>query len=273
MYYVYAILDRSKPCCRTINMNGEVYAFTYQPVYIGKGKGYRMNVHVQPRVLQNDPNKEKVKFLRNCLFLQQTPLIVKLAFSEYEIDMLDIEAKLILALGRQDLRNGCLLNRTYGKESLLSEESRLQKQVKMSKHSITAYDLYGQVVFANLPTYEICKKYNITRDTLYNLFREKHFSPTYKVFFFETSVDTETVKTVINRPEFQKYKKRPWGSLYNVYDKDILVYTQLTNKELVSKFGKLDFSSYSEKNRKINGRYTVQKITVNRHAPKLQMKD
>jgi hypothetical protein len=273
MYYVYAILDYSKPCCRTINVDGEIYAFTYQPVYIGKGKSNRMNVHTQPRVLDNDPNKEKVKFLRNCLLLQQTPLIIKLVVSESEIDALDIEAKLILALGRKDLKNGYLLNRTYGKESLLSEESRLQKQVKMSKHSITAYDLYGQIVFANLLTYEICKKYDITRDTLYILFREKHFSPTYKVFFFESSVNTETVKAIINTPKFQKYRKRSWGSLYDVYDKGVLVYIQQTNKELVSKFGKLDFSSYSQKNRKIDGYYTVQKTTIHRHNSKLQTRN
>ena len=79
--------------------------------YVGKGKGKRMEAHKR----KNSLVKNRISWIKNK---GNFPTISKFAQNLEEPDALTIEAFLIDEIGREDLGNGPLLNRTHGGEGV-----------------------------------------------------------------------------------------------------------------------------------------------------------
>lgn len=107
-YYVYIYLDTRKPGQYVF---GD-YNFTHEPIYIGKGKDYRMQEH-----LYNIARNKKAHFpnvLRKIKSEGFEPIRYKL-FENLEQDKaFELEIELIKLIGRKDLQTGTLLNFTDG---------------------------------------------------------------------------------------------------------------------------------------------------------------
>jgi hypothetical protein len=123
-YYVYALLDPRKP---GEYIYGE-YKFDYEPFYIGKGKGNRINAHFYPSSL-NDKNRKsnKIKSILNK-GLEVVKLKILNDIDEFEAFL--IEDKLIKLIGRIDLNEGILTNQCDGGPGISNSEL-LSKRVKI----------------------------------------------------------------------------------------------------------------------------------------------
>lgn len=112
--YVYIYLDPRKP--------GEYkygkYIFGFEPIYVGKGKGWRINDHIN-YVKSNKPrtrNRLKFNKIRKILDSGYEPIAMKIANNLSDSDAYNLERELISLIGRIDLETGPLTNLTDGGE-------------------------------------------------------------------------------------------------------------------------------------------------------------
>lgn len=111
-YYVYVYLDPRK--------KGEFsygdYKFEFEPFYIGKGKDYRHKRHLNESYLSDKSHKSNLinKLIKNG----QYPNIIIIEEKLTQNEAFDLEKKLILLIGRYDLKTGSLTNKTDGGEGI-----------------------------------------------------------------------------------------------------------------------------------------------------------
>lgn len=124
-FYVYALLDPRKP--------GPFYyghwKFSHEPFYIGKGKGERAYSHLSRK--NQNPSKDRI--VRQLKRLKLNPLIVFKKKKLTERDAFDNERKLIICIGRKDLKTGCLVNRTNGGEGFSCGVFTQQRRDNLSR--------------------------------------------------------------------------------------------------------------------------------------------
>lgn len=137
-YYVYCLLDPTK--------KGEYLfddiLFEYEPFYIGKGSGNRIDQHFIPAQLKRDKNKSKVNKILKIINLECEIIKYKLYENLYETDALEKEKNLISLIGRKDLHKGTLTNLTDGGEigycifNELNEDTQKKLKIKRSEYMI-----------------------------------------------------------------------------------------------------------------------------------------
>jgi len=136
-FYIYIYLDPRKPG----KYEYGDYCFLYEPFYIGKGKGRRLNDNSHRSVYF----KNKINKIRNCGL---EPNVIKLFENITEEKSFILESDLINLVGRKDLDKGSLINFTDGGEGstgwVCSEEVR-------KKHS-------KRMMGENNPMFGKCKK-------------------------------------------------------------------------------------------------------------------
>lgn len=107
-FYVYALLDPRSP--------GPFYyghwKFAYEPFYIGKGQGKRVNLHAKVADGNTIKSRKISKIRKEGLEL--IPVIKRACLTEKQA--LDLEIKFIALIGRLNLREGPLANLTNGGE-------------------------------------------------------------------------------------------------------------------------------------------------------------
>ncbi len=118
-FYVYVLLDPRK----TGNYTYSDMCFYYEPFYVGKGSGRRLNKHLTPS------KSETTSFYRRKIdkIFQAglTPIGIKLEKFEIEKEALDCEVKMIASIGRICEKTGPLTNLTSGGDSpVMSAETR-----------------------------------------------------------------------------------------------------------------------------------------------------
>lgn len=105
-YYVYIYFNPFK----TGGNYGPLF-FDKQPFYIGKGCGNRYRDHIWNHV---GNNQEKIQEVKNILQHGVEPIVILYKQNMLEEEALDLERALVSTVGRKDLGNGPLLNKTDG---------------------------------------------------------------------------------------------------------------------------------------------------------------
>lgn len=132
-YFVYVFLDPNK--------NGvfkyENYEFEYEPFYVGKGCGKRVEKHFNCYIKNMNDTTYKYRKIRHLLLNGQKPIIKKVIENVSEKEAFSIELKLIEIIGRHDLGKGPLSNHTNGGEGnsgrFTSEETKKKISESLKK--------------------------------------------------------------------------------------------------------------------------------------------
>lgn len=111
-YYCYVLLDPRRPGKHSY-LN---YQFDFEPYYVGKGKGWRLNRHFTKHESDRDYNNikfGKIRKIRSAGFdpSKYFSIIIK---DSSEEDVFSMEKTLISNIGRLDLKTGPLSNLTEG---------------------------------------------------------------------------------------------------------------------------------------------------------------
>ena len=111
IFYVYAYLNPLKPGSYRYG----IYHFSWEPIYIGKGKNGRDRIHLNKRDCSNPQMRVKMNEIKNIIGID--PVVVRVWESLAEKDALYLEIEMIKTIGRKDLEIGPLLNMTNGGEA------------------------------------------------------------------------------------------------------------------------------------------------------------
>lgn len=139
-YYVYAYLDPRKPGPFTY---GE-YEFSYEPFYIGKGKGRRWLDHLR-ETPERTINAFKANKIKNIRQERLEPIVVKVSVELTDEEACLTEISLIDLVGRKNINGGPLTNLTNGGDTtagmIYSEESKalMSSQRKGKKQTPAQY--------------------------------------------------------------------------------------------------------------------------------------
>ena len=130
-YYVYVYLDPRK--------KGEFtygdYKFEYEPFYVGKGCYKRCLEHINPNRMKCDNNTYKNRKINKIINIGLKPIILKISENIFEVDAFELEKKLILVIGRNDLKNGPLTNLTNGGDGVSGHIRSLEYRNKISQNN------------------------------------------------------------------------------------------------------------------------------------------
>lgn len=116
-YYVYCFLDPRKPG----EFKYKDIFFDYEPFYIGKGSGDRINAHFYPSNLKNRNYKNNK--IKNLLKEGIKPIIRILDDNLNEEEAYKIENKLVSNIGRNNMKMGPLCNLTEGGKGVLNYQN------------------------------------------------------------------------------------------------------------------------------------------------------
>lgn len=123
IFYVYVILNPLRPGYFTYE---NFCSFMYEPIYIGKGNGSRIDDHW--KIKNNHYNPILKGVFKKLTNLNTVPIISKLAFNMIESEAFNFEKFLIKIIGRVQLKNGPLANLTDGGDGcsglVISQEHR-----------------------------------------------------------------------------------------------------------------------------------------------------
>jgi hypothetical protein len=140
-FYVYVYLDPRKvgPF-----YYGE-YMFNYEPIYIGKGKGYRYKIHL--KMAENNIDDKTFKFYKIKSILNDglTPIVFKLIENITENRALEYEKQLIKLIGRYDNNSGPLTNLTDGGDGISGYKQK-ENYLITRRRKINQFDLDGKLV-------------------------------------------------------------------------------------------------------------------------------
>jgi group I intron endonuclease len=169
MYYVYLLLDSSKPG----DYQYGDFKFNFEPFYVGKGKGYRIkNTTKDFRSNLFKSNKIK-KLLENNIEIIKIKLFENLEESE----SLQKEIMLIKTIGRRNLNKGPLVNLTDGGEGM---SGFVYTEETLKKRSISQTG-EGNGFFGHKHTEEVRKKHSLlVRGDSHPMFGKKHSEETIK---------------------------------------------------------------------------------------------
>lgn len=121
--YVYILMDPTKPA----KLSYKNFCLLYEPFYVGKGTGNRINHHLRPYSLKLINRKNgKIK----SIIKQGEDIIQHKIFESLdESTSNDLEVKIIKEIGRLDLKVGPLCNHTDGGEGTSGRKSSAKSRL------------------------------------------------------------------------------------------------------------------------------------------------
>lgn len=119
IYYCYVLLDPRYPESYPGEYHyGPKMRFTHRPFYVGKGKGTRSSQHTKDVIAGRvTGNPHKFHIISKILKAGLEVIVVETPTKTSNEKALQLEEKLIAAIGRSDLNAGPLTNLTPGGES------------------------------------------------------------------------------------------------------------------------------------------------------------
>lgn len=147
-YYTYIYLDPRK---KGPFKYGD-YVFEYEPFYVGKGKCNRMEEHLCDYLLKKSTHKNNK--LKKIINEGYEPIIIKISDNLFESDAFDSEVKLIKLIGRHDLGDGPLTNKTDGGEGssgvIISDKTKSKiSKTLLSKNIVRSEETKRKISEAN----------------------------------------------------------------------------------------------------------------------------
>lgn len=217
LFYVYVYLDPRKP--GKYYYPGLEITFLFEPFYVGKGKGYRMNKHLNSVELGSKYvfNSFKVGKIKQILNQGLKPYIIILENNLFEKNAFELEKNVIKSIGRNDLKKGPLCNFTDG-----GEGSSGRKLSELTKEKIRNKALGRKV---SESTKEKMRKNNIgINNPMYGKREDK------SVWFGKKHTKNSIKKMKIKKPLLgEKIKK-----FYKENSKNLVSIKGLINKERIS---------------------------------------
>jgi len=138
-YYVYVYLDSRKPG----NYKYDNLSFSYEPFYVGKGKGHRDREHLRLKCCSNIFKNSKIAKIFEAGLV---PIIIRLADNLDNREALSLEILTISTIGRANKNAGSLTNLTDGGETTIGRICRTETKELMSfqrkgkKQTVAQYD-------------------------------------------------------------------------------------------------------------------------------------
>jgi group I intron endonuclease len=125
-YYTYIYLDTRYPG----EFNYDEFQFNFKPIYVGKGKDWRLVHHKN-----NPPKSHFGNTIRKIISEGLSPEIIKVQDCISEQDAFNLEIRLIKLIGRLDKGTGPLLNMTDGGEGASGhiKSQELRKLISLQK--------------------------------------------------------------------------------------------------------------------------------------------
>jgi hypothetical protein len=135
--------------------------FDYEPFYVGIGVGDRYKMHLYESHLKKDLKGNTIRKIKknNCL-----PIIIKLYENLTKEEAYKKEIELIEKIGRKDLKEGTLTNRTNGGDS--GGYKHEEKILKKISTPILCYDKKGNLIKEYSSIKEASKYLNISRSNI-----------------------------------------------------------------------------------------------------------
>ena len=173
--YVYIYLDPRKSG-KYVYGN---YCFLYEPFYVGKGKGRRLNTTSgRNKYFENKINRIEESGLKS--------IVIKIHKNLSEDDSFILESKLINIIGRKDLNKGPLINFTDGGEGISgyihNDKSKKKISIKLRKKFRTIqeeFEKYRYVLLTKKEEYKnartrlnyICPNNHLFHTTWYSFYQ------------------------------------------------------------------------------------------------------
>ncbi len=208
-YYVYILMDSTKSgkyFYNDLNM-----CFLYEPFYVGKGTGNRINRHTHKDSILKETNKLKRNKILKILKSNNKVFKVKLFENITEEESLRIEEKLISEIGRRDLKKGILSNMSNG-----GEKGNAQNQNKRKK-KIIKYDLEGNFLKKYNSIIEAANELNISKGNISLCCNKKIL--TYKGYIWRFEKD--------NNIKYDKGLSKNFKKIFQIIDQKIIIYNSV----------------------------------------------
>jgi len=170
VYYVYVYLNPLK----SGNFNYGDISFDYEPFYVGKGHGDRLNHHLKKVKNKNKINQcEKFRLIESILSTGESPIIIKIFDNLGEMDSLRLEKEIIQRIGRVNLESGPLTNLNDGGQTPQlnykhSEESkrRISEGGKKSPTRFIELISPNGIRYDKIKLSSFCKENNLNYDVM-----------------------------------------------------------------------------------------------------------
>lgn len=148
VFYTYALLDprKPKPCIYDDIDPNYHWSFSYEPFYVGKGKGERLTGHKA----KGDYNKHKTNKIRKIENAGLEVIRVILASGLSEKKAYELERHLISVIGRSDQKIGPLTNLTSGGLGVSElSKAQMKERVKTRKKKPNYADMVKRISESN----------------------------------------------------------------------------------------------------------------------------
>lgn len=138
-HYVYVLMDTRKSGSYQYGS----YCFTYEPFYVGKGKGKRWKAHVADALRSQSGSHKENKIRKIISDTGDLPAVVIVADGLGEAEAFSLESALIALIGRSDCGSGPLTNKSDGGEGQTGYRHSEETKALLRQKSVEYVRLHG----------------------------------------------------------------------------------------------------------------------------------